>query len=239
MPHFAERFLDMLCAIPALVTGLTVHEFAHAWTAWKLGDDTPKRAGRVNLDPMVHIDPMGAVFFVIMWFSGYGLAWAKPVMINPRNLRNPVRDSVLVALAGPISNLLQAPVWFLALYLFGKFVAFRHLDVTAGFEPTALIFQLLSYGVILNIGLAAFNMIPIPPLDGHWVLQAIGGPPVKEIFDQIRPYSFFLLLLIINFTPLLDKTVDPIEAWAGDAAITTFALGAGQNLTSSDSGQNT
>ena len=224
----ALKLLDLLCAIPAMVMGLTIHEFAHAWTAWQLGDDTPRRAGRITLDPMVHIDPWGAVFFVVAWLSGYGLGWAKPVMINPRNLRDPVRDSVLVAVAGPISNLLQTPFWLAAVYLLGKVAEFRNLDITAPNSPANLIYHVLSYGVVLNVGLAVFNMIPIPPLDGHWVLQALGGPPVKNFFDQIRPMSFWLLLLVINFTPLLNKTVGPVENWAADQAIYVFSLGAGQ-----------
>ena len=208
-----ETILNLLCSIPALVLGLTVHEFAHAWTADRLGDPTPRRMGRVSLDPAVHIDPLGALFFVICSLSGYGIGWAKPVPIMPRNMRHPRRDSMLVAIAGPISNLLQVPFWLLALWVFGRVVgpgtAMAAMD--SGFSPTSMIFMALAQGITLNFALAAFNMIPFPPLDGHWVLQALGGREVEEFFDSFRQYSFIILIGIINLTPVLDVLLGPIE----------------------------
>ena len=208
-----ETLISLLCAIPALVLGLTIHEFAHAWTAYRLGDPTPKRLGRVSLDPAVHIDPLGALFFCVAWFSGYGLGWAKPVPIVPRNLHHPRRDSMLVALAGPVSNMLQMPLWLAALWVFGRVAAHQgwSTDMSDGMSASAMFAEVLINGVYLNISLAAFNMVPLPPLDGHWVLQSIGGEPVERFFDQMRPYSFIILIGVINFTPLFGMLLGPIR----------------------------
>lgn len=213
----SERLISLVCAIPALVMGLTVHEFAHAWAADKLGDSTPRREGRLTLDPLAHLDAFGAIFFVLAWFSGFGLGWAKPVMTNPRNLQHPRRDSALIAVAGPVSNLLQLPFWFAAVFAYG-FLESKFNFGGGGSDAAHLIGLAFLYGVMLNVGLAAFNMIPIPPLDGHWILQSLGGRPIEELFDLIRPYSFLLLIVIINFTPLFRYTVAPLEGIALDWA---------------------
>ncbi len=223
-----EALLGLLCAIPALVAGLTVHEFAHAWAADRLGDDTPRREGRLSLDPLVHIDPFGALFFVIAFLSGYGLGWAKPVMTNPRNLKHPRRDSLLIAIAGPISNILQTPIWMFLLFLFGYGAQKMNLDGGSTSAVANLFYLTLLSGITLNIGLAAFNMIPIPPLDGHWVLQSLGGRPIEEIFDLIRPYSFIVLILLINFTPLLSIVLGPVSRFSHELAFQV--LQAGQKL---------
>src|SRR5947207_1684668 len=110
------RLFFMLLDLPAFVAALTVHEFAHAWMANRLGDDTPRRMGRLTLDPLAHLDPIGSLFWVVAALSGFPLlAWAKPVPFNPRNLSQPRRDAILIAIAGPCSNLLQIPIWLLAL----------------------------------------------------------------------------------------------------------------------------
>lgn len=223
-----QALLGLLCAIPALIAGLTFHEFAHAWAADRLGDDTPRREGRLSLDPVVHIDPIGALFFVISSLAGYGLGWAKPVMTNPRNLKHPRRDSLLIAIAGPISNLLQTPIWMATLFLFGYVAQKSGLDVTDLNSVSGVVFRTLLSGILVNIGLAAFNMIPIPPLDGHWVLQAIGGRPIEELFDVIRPYSFIVLIILLNFTSLLSNVLGPVHEFSVDLAFRV--TGAGQRL---------
>jgi Zn-dependent protease len=224
-----DSIIRLLCMIPALVAGLTVHEFAHAWAADRLGDDTPRREGRLSLDPMVHIDPFGALFFIISALAGFGLGWAKPVMTNPRNLKHPRRDSLLIAIAGPISNILQTPFWLAALFAFGFISQKMNLnsDLFGSTSAASLIGEALFYGVVVNIGLAAFNMIPIPPLDGHWVLQSIGGRPIELLFDQIRPFSFILLIFIINFTPLLGYVLGPVQIFAVQTAASALKAGIG------------
>jgi len=224
----AQRILGLICAIPALVAGLTFHEFAHAWAADKLGDPTPRSQGRLTLDPLVHIDPMGALFFVISSLAGMGLGWAKPVMWNPRNVKHPRRDSLLIAIAGPISNLLQLPVWFLMVFCIGFLSAKFGMAAPAGsgaISVMGLATDAFMAGITVNVGLAAFNMIPIPPLDGHWVLQSLGGRPIEELFAAIRPFSFFILIAIINFTPLVGLAIGPAENLAYHWADQTYFAG--------------
>lgn len=240
------RIFDLLLAIPALVSGLTVHEFAHAWMADKRGDDTARREGRVTLDPVRHIDAFGAIFMIVAWISGFGVGWAKAVPVHPGRMKNPRIDSMWVALAGPISNVLQAPIWLAMLALYA-FVAQRAgwiestiqlwRVVPYGTNPAsasasfALVFgRMLMWGVMLNIGLAAFNMIPIPPLDGHWVLQALGPPFIGEFFDMIRPYSFILLIVLLQidlpgYGGLLDRAILPAYVLAIRAIAGVLGLG--------------
>ena len=187
----------LICGIPAIVAGLTVHEFAHAWAADKLGDDTPRREGRLTLDPLAHLDLFGSLFYIISSLAGFGFGWAKPVMTNPRNFRHPHRDGMWVA--GPISNILQLPIWFIAVLIFGFVSSKMGLDSDNAATMAQYIGVALSLGIVINLILAAFNMVPIPPLDGHWVLGALAGKPVRQFFDAIRPYSFILLLILINF----------------------------------------
>jgi Zn-dependent protease len=139
-------------------------------------------------------------------------------MTNPRNLQHPRRDSLLIAIAGPISNILQTPFWLASLFAFGYIAAKVGINSDQAFSTATLVGQTLLYGVVVNIGLAAFNMLPIPPLDGHWVLQAIGGRPIELLFDQIRPFSFILLIMIINFTPILSITLGPVQQFAVETA---------------------
>jgi len=144
----------------ALIIGVTVHECAHAWMANQLGDPTARLMGRISLNPMVHFDPLGALMMVIMAFQRVGIAWGKPTPVNPRNLRHGSRVGMgMVALAGPLSNLLLATVVAIPLRL--------------GLSLPGLLGLLVWIVVIANIGLAVFNLLPIPPLDGFSVLMGI------------------------------------------------------------------
>ena len=226
----SSLILNLLLAIPAIVSALTIHEFAHAWTANRLGDDTARRLGRLTLDPLKHLDPIGSLMMVMGALVGFFIGWAKPVPFSPRNFENPQRDAMLVAIAGPISNLLQAVVWLVLLAIYGRIVG---LDQNGSGEMTlsSLLFQMIFLGVRINLVLAAFNMLPLPPLDGHYVLEFLGPPSVKEFFDLIRPYSFLILLAIINLPSmgipfdLLGSVLGPIQILGTRLAL--FALGAG------------
>ena len=186
---------QIFIAFIVLLFSLTVHEMAHAWTADRLGDPTARLLGRVSLNPMVHADLIGTVVFPLLaMVSGVPLiGWAKPVPVNPRQLRHPRRDYVLVAAAGPASNLAMAVVAAIVL----RFVPVS--PVTLG-EPnvTAPIATLLGQALRLNVLLAVFNMIPIPPLDGGNVLGGLLPPRVAFRFNAIvRPYGFLLLYALM------------------------------------------
>ena len=188
---FAQIFLVFI----VLLFSLTVHEAAHAWTADRLGDPTARILGRVSLNPLVHIDPIGTVLFPLLAIvAGVPLiGWAKPVPVNVQKLRNHRRDYVLVAAAGPASNLGLAVIAAVVLKLMPV------SPVTLG-EPniTAPIASMLSRALYLNVLLAVFNMIPIPPLDGGNVIGGLLPRPLSYRFDSlIRPYGFVLLYALM------------------------------------------
>jgi Zn-dependent protease len=177
-----------------LLFSLTVHEMAHAWVADRLGDTTARRLGRVSLNPLVHADPIGTVLFPLLAaFSGVPLiGWAKPVPVSVRQLRNPRRDYVLVAAAGPASNLALAVLSALVLTMLPV------SPVRLG-EPnvSAPIASLLARALEINVLLAVFNMIPIPPLDGGNVLGGLLPYRLARQFDQVRPYGFLLIYALM------------------------------------------
>lgn len=209
-----NNFILLALVLPAFISSLTIHEFAHAWMAHRLGDDTAKLLGRLSLDPMVHLDFMGTAMMVIAILSNWPLlGWAKPVPINPGNFENRVRGQVLVAIAGPISNLLQAVVWSILLMAvllglklsgpdaLGEGLAAMFTSSIALNSWISPVITAITYGILINIALAAFNMIPLPPLDGHWVLMGLEYPSINRAFEVIRPYSFFILIILVALPP--------------------------------------
>lgn len=191
---------DLLAAavgFGVLLISLTIHEAAHAWSADKLGDPTARMLGRVSLNPLVHIDWIGTVLLpLIAIYSGLPLiGWAKPVPVNTRNLRKPRRDFMFIAAAGPISNLLQAVVWAIAL---------RMLSVNA--DHVALDF--LRSAVFINLLLAFFNLIPVPPLDGGNVMLGLLPPRLAVPYSQLRQYGF-LVLYALMFTGVASALIMP------------------------------
>jgi Zn-dependent protease len=171
-----------------LLISLTIHEAAHAWTADRLGDPTARMLGRVSLNPLVHIDWLGTVLLpLIAMFSGLLLiGWAKPVPVNTRNLRHPRRDFMLVAAAGPVSNLLQALA--AAIILRGT--------IATGAAP-ALGVTFLTQFVFTNLALAFFNLIPVPPLDGGNVALGLMPPGLAASYAQLRNYGFLILYVLM------------------------------------------
>ncbi len=178
--------------------GITIHEFAHAWAADRLGDPTPRFMGRLTLNPMAHLDPLGTLMFLISIIYGFGIGWGRPVPVNPRNIRklSMVTGMGLIAFAGPLSNLLLALA--LALVL--------HLPL-----PSSL-WEFLATGIFANVGLALFNLLPLPPLDGFDVLMGIVGAfrgrTAYNLFRQLSqleahgPLILFTLLAIDYILPV-------------------------------------
>jgi Zn-dependent protease len=199
-------FAQVFIAFIVLLFSLTVHETAHAWTADRLGDPTARLLGRVSLNPIVHADPIGTVLFPLLAIVGGVplIGWAKPVPVNVRRLRHDRRDYVLVAAAGPASNLLLATVAALALGVLPI------SPVMLG-EPnvSAPIASLLSRAVQINVLLAVFNMIPIPPLDGGNVIGGLLPRRLALTFDKVRPYGFVLLYALMLSGRLSDIVVPP------------------------------
>lgn len=176
-------------SIPAVLLAITIHEYAHGWTAYRLGDNTAKYAGRLTLNPISHIDLFGTLMLVLV-----GFGWAKPVPVNPYNLRNPKTDLIWVSLAGPLSNLILAFLIAKAYLLLNPFTSTTM--VTGGWQNTFFLF--IIYTIQINIVLAWFNLIPIPPLDGFKILAGLlpaGHGAWLNKLELYGPYVFMALIL--------------------------------------------
>ncbi|CUU37026.1 Zn-dependent protease (includes SpoIVFB) [Armatimonadetes bacterium DC] len=198
--------IDVVLWLMAVLLSLTVHEFAHAKYADWAGDPTPRRQGRVTLNPIAHLDPLGTLLIIMVALSGFGFGWGKPVEVNPGYFRNPRRDWVLCAFVGPLSNILLAVLFALILRLAPI------PDPESLFNNIFLLFAL--YMVITNVGLAVFNMLPIHPLDGSKVLSGF----LPDVFDRAYwrwqlTYGPILLMAALVIVPVVTNgAVRPI-AW--------------------------
>jgi Zn-dependent protease len=182
--------IAVVVSFGVLLLSLTIHEAAHAWTADKLGDPTARALGRVSLNPLVHIDWIGTVLLpLVAMFSRLPLiGWAKPVPVMLRNLRHPRRDFMIVAAAGPISNLLQAVVYALL---------FHAVAGAADPDAPGLLPGVLRLGVYINLLLAFFNLIPVPPLDGGNVMLGLLPPRLAVMYAQTRQFGFIILYALM------------------------------------------
>jgi len=197
-------------AIPVfliLLASLSFHEAAHAWAANRLGDPTARLLGRLTLNPLAHIDWIGTVAFpLILALSNLPVfGWAKPVPVDMRNLQSPRRDFALVALAGPVSNVVLAVGLILVLQAQGGLVP------ETGVTQTSVV---LYMGIFLNLILAAFNMLPIPPLDGGNVLAGVLPESMAQVVDRVRPFGAFIILGLF-FMGALNYLYEPIERLLG------------------------
>jgi Zn-dependent protease len=191
-----------------LLFSLSLHEASHAWTADRLGDYTARYLGRVTLNPINHIDPVGTVLFPILQFITNLplIGWAKPVPINSAHLRNPRRDQIFISLAGPGSNLAAAFIAFLLLAgLKLSSPTARGMLMNMIFNSSiphqrsmlAPLLGMLFFALIINLALAVFNLIPIPPLDGHWMLYGVLPYNAGRAVERMAPYGFILLYALM------------------------------------------
>ena len=196
-----EYLQRIILLVPPVLLALTVHEWAHAITADRLGDPTARMMGRVSLNPLRHLDPLGTV---ILFVSGM-FGWAKPVPVTPANFREPSKAMLRVSLAGPLANLILAGLSALVYRLFLMDPALV-MSMPGLFGPLYLMVKL---SIIINVSLALFNMIPVPPLDGSKVLLHL-LPYRKAVgFARLEPYGFIILMLLI-FTGMVDRIVSPL-----------------------------
>jgi Zn-dependent protease len=197
-PAGAMQMLVLM--VPGLLLAVTVHEVAHGWVADRLGDPTARQAGRLTLNPLPHIDPLGALAFVL---AGFG--WARPVPVDARNLRRPIRDMAWVAAAGPLSNFVTAFVGLVLLVLTSRFVESAFFA-----RPVA---GMLRFVYTFNLGLAIFNLIPLPPLDGGHFLPYFLPRRSWPLLARLQQYGPLILLLLV-FSGATRYIVGPLFALA-------------------------
>jgi len=179
-------------SILPILFAITVHETAHGWVASRLGDSTAKMMGRLTLNPIKHIDLVGTILIPILTIvtAGFIFGYAKPVPVGYQNLRHPKRDMALVALAGPVSNLLMALLWVIWIRL-AVFIPDQYLSISLFAMATGVI------GVLINLVLMVLNMLPLPPLDGGRVLIGLLPEPYSTVVSRIEPYGFIILILLL------------------------------------------
>lgn len=202
-----RNIIEIIIQFAAVLFAISVHESAHAWMAYRFGDSTAKNQGRITLNPIAHIDLFGTIIFplILVLIGAPPFGWAKPVMVNPFYLRNPRKAGVFISAAGPGSNIIVAGLCVGIFRLLKNFAPGLILHET-GFNAGGLI--LLSL-IIINIYLAIFNLIPIPPLDGSGILEGLLSGGALRIYLSIKPYGFIILLGIVYFG-LLDFIARPI-----------------------------
>lgn len=214
---FEEPLLFVLVAL-ALIICLSIHEFAHAYVASRLGDDTARLLGRVTLNPLAHLDTFGTLFLL---FAGFG--WGKPVPFNPYNLKNPKRDSALIALAGPVSNFILAIIFTILLrlvifvisnssyssILYGQVAS--DISLFSSFLSLLITFFVTVIGYNLVLGI--FNLIPIHPLDGFKIVNGLLPHNLSEQWIQMAPYGIYFLMLLV-FTGGTDLIVRPLLSFS-------------------------
>jgi len=185
----------ILVNLPIIILSLTLHEIAHGFAAYRLGDVTAKKDGRLSLNPLRHIDPIGLIVLLTLHFG-----WAKPVMINPNNLKNPKKDMAIISLAGPLTNFILSIVFFIPMYIF----YINSANIPGYVE------QLIQTGYIINVSLAIFNFLPIPPLDGSKILGSLLPDRVYYKTVMYDPRIGMGILLILSFTKVLSKIINPM-----------------------------
>lgn len=196
------NLLSVLLTLPGVLIAITFHEYAHALAAYKLGDETPKIQGRLNLNPLTHLDPIAVV---LLLFTHIG--WGKPVEINPNNFNRKISartGEAIVAAAGPLMNILLAFVLTIIFYALQMFATNFAINTQTGI----IIMTMIQYAVIVNVGLGVFNLIPLPPLDGSKVLMGFLSYNAKRWFEE-HENIFYIIFVVIWITPLSSLIISP------------------------------
>lgn len=206
-----QEVVLILMQVLALIMAFSVHECAHAWTAWRLGDPTARMLGRVTLNPIKHLDPFGSVLMplVALVYHWPLLGWAKPTPVTPRNFKNYRRDDILVTIAGPISNLLLATLALILLLIikhvmpggavsvFTAMALAMHMPVSTENLPVLFPLALLLYFIILiNLLLFVFNLVPFPPLDGSRILRHFLPYSALQVYDRMGVFALWIFMLV-------------------------------------------
>jgi Zn-dependent protease len=200
-----DAVLDSLYVLPILLFSIVVHEVAHGWVALQLGDSTARDFGRLTLNPIPHLDPIGSIAIPLLSFISAGsifIAWAKPVPVNPANFSNFRRDDTLVSIVGPLSNLLVAFGCVIFYILSVRFIGpIEQIGGDFQREIASFIIRMFAAGITLNIFLAVFNMIPVPPLDGSHILAAWLPDGISDKFRQIGFFGILIVILLMRLDP--------------------------------------
>jgi len=213
----ADLYKILLVLIP-IITAITLHEAAHGWVAFKLGDSTARDLGRITINPVKHIDPLGTVVIPIVMIiaTGFAFGYAKPVPVNVRNFQHPQKDMALVALAGPLSNFVMAIFWMLVLSVSIKLMPHG--------EALSALKYMAGVGVIINIVLMVVNLLPILPLDGGRILTGILPYKWAQVFVRTEKLGMLLVILLL-VTGILGKILSPMVDMVQKNLFSLFGLG--------------
>ena len=197
-----DRLISLLLTIPGVLVAITFHEYAHAFAADKLGDDTPRMEGRLSLNPLTHLDPVGSLMLL---FAGFG--WGKPVHVNPRNYNRDIsmdKADAIVSIAGPATNIVLALIFTFIYCLVMKFAPSVYLSTVGN-----IVMMMISYTIIINVGLGIFNLIPLPPLDGSKVLKTFLPYNAKVWFEN-NERTFYMIFIVLWVFGIAGAIVSPI-----------------------------
>lgn len=204
----SDQIFEIIWTIPVILIAITTHEYAHGFVANYYGDPTAKRAGRLTLNPFAHLDPAGIIMFLI-----FRIGWAKPVPVNSQNLKNPKMDMIKVSFAGPFSNIILA--FLFSLFLKVNYFIFQKMIFNSyfWFRLVQGWFILLRSGIFINIALAIFNLIPIPPLDGHHIVSGILPEHLARQYEKINQTYGMLIIFFLFISGIVRKIILPIVSY--------------------------